>query len=146
MGSLQVEPARGVVIPKPIRNKDRVVCGAVGLGQEPIHGVGSLARIIVVNPLEADEAGILFFGPKNIIITEGQRTAQTRMRSRDAIDLSIEMILDRIAAAFQICGELIQPLISAAIRTASWKHVECDRRDGSASSHEPAHALVGKKV
>jgi hypothetical protein len=123
-----------------------VVGGAVGLGQDSIHRAGSFARIVVVDALKADEAGVLFFGPKNIIITEGQRTAQTRMCSRNAIDLPIEMVLDRVAAAFQMRRELIQPLIAASIGPAAWKHVECDRRNWSAFPREPAHAIAGKKV
>ena len=146
MGSHRVEPARGVIVPKPIRDKNRVIRSAVGLGQESIHGVGSFARIVVVNALDADEAGFLFFGPENIIITEGQRPAETRMRSGNAIDLPIEMVLDSVSAALQIRRKLIQPLIAASIRTAAWNHVECDRRDGPASSREPAHAAAGKKV
>src|SRR5262245_54420244 len=137
MGPPQVEPARGVIVPKPIRNKNRVVRGAVRLGQASIHGASAFARIVVVNALEANEAGIYFFGPENIIVAEGQGTTETRMSSRNAIDLPIEVILDRIAAAYQVRGELIQPLISASVGTAARKHVECDRRDRPAFSHEP---------
>jgi hypothetical protein len=123
-----------------------VVRGAASFGQEPIHGFGSFACIVVVNPVKADEAGVLFFDPEDILITEGQRAAQTRMRSGDTINLSIQMILDRVAAASEMRRELIQPLIAASIGTAAWKHVECDRRDRPVLSHEPAHAIAGKNV
>ena len=142
----RLEPTRRVVVAQPLGDENRVIGGTVRLGQHPIHGIRSLARVIIINALEADEARVLFFGPENIIITEGQRPAETRMRSGNAIDLPIEMVLDRVATAFQVRRELIQPLIAASVRTAAWNHVECDRRDGPASSREPAHAAAGKKV
>ena len=146
MGFGRVEPAGSVIIAQPFRDEDRVICRAVRLGQHAVHGVRSLAHVVVIDALDTDEAGIFRFRAQDVLIGKCQPSTKTGVRSRHTVHMLIEMELHGVAAALQIGGKLAQPLIAAAVRTSTRNHVECNRGDRLSLVKEPIHLLSGKNV
>jgi hypothetical protein len=66
-----IKPPLRVIITKPLGDKNRMVSRKVALRKIPIHLRGSLSDVIVVDPLDAAQAGVFLLGPTHLVVSDG---------------------------------------------------------------------------